>query len=40
MTFGQLLEYTTRNIFLEESYTKSGGKTDVVPDPFLKNKIE
>ena len=25
--FGQLTEYNTRNIFLEKSYTKCGGKT-------------
>ena len=32
--FGQLVEYSTINIFLEKSYTKCGGK--LVPDPFLK----
>ena len=25
--FGQLIEYNMRNIFLEKSYTKCGGKT-------------
>ena len=27
MKFGQLIEYTMRNIFLEKSYTKCGGGT-------------
>ena len=27
MTFGQLIEYDMRSIFLEKSYTKCGGKT-------------
>ena len=27
MKFGQLMEYNMRNIFLEKSYTKCGGKT-------------
>ena len=27
MEFGQLIEYNKRNIFLEKSYTKCGGKT-------------
>ena len=27
MKFGQLLEYSMRDIFLEKSYTKFGGKT-------------
>ena len=27
MKFGQLIEYNMRNIFLEISYTKSGGET-------------
>ena len=27
MKFGQLIVYNTRNIFLEKSYTKYGGKT-------------
>ena len=30
--FGQLIEYNLRNIFLEKSYTKYGGKT--IPRPF------
>ena len=38
MKFGQLIEYDTRNIFPEKSYTKCGGKTGL--DPFLKKKIE
>ena len=32
MKFGQLIEYNTRNIFCEKSYTKGGGKTS--PGPF------
>ena len=32
MKFGQLIEYNTRNIFLEKSYTKFGGETS--PRPF------
>ena len=31
MKFGQLIEYNTRNIFLEELYTKSGGKPILRP---------
>ena len=31
MTFGQLIEYNMRNIFLEKSYTKCGGKTSPIP---------
>ena len=27
MKFGQLIEYNTRNIFLDKSYTKYGGET-------------
>ena len=27
MKFGQLIEYNTRNIFLEKSFTKYGGDT-------------
>ena len=27
MKFGQLIEHTIRNIFLENSYTKCGGET-------------
>ena len=38
MKFGQLLEDTMRNDFLEESYAKSDGETGVVPDCFLKNQ--
>ena len=32
MKFGQLIECNMRNIFLEKSYTKCGGKTR--PRPF------
>ena len=32
MKFGQLIEWNTRNIFLEKSYTKCGDKTS--PRPF------
>ena len=35
MKFDQLIEYNMRNIFLEKSYTKCGGKT--IPRPFSKN---
>ena len=28
MTFGQLIEYNMRNIFLEKSYIKCGGETN------------
>ena len=35
MIFGQLIEYKIRNIFLEKSYTKCGGKTS--PRPTSKN---
>ena len=34
MTFGQLIEYNTRNIFLEKSYTKYGEET--IPKPSSK----
>ena len=34
MKFGQLIEYNTRNIFVEKSYRKCG---ELFPDPFLKN---
>ena len=34
MKFGQLIEYNLRNIFLEKSYTKSGGET--IPRPYFK----
>ena len=30
MTFGQLIEYNMRNIFLEKSYTKCGGKASPI----------
>ena len=33
--FGQVIVCNTKNIFLEKSYTKYGGK--LVPDPILKN---
>ena len=36
--FGQLTEYNTRNIFLEKSYTKCGGKTIATPFP-IKSKL-
>ena len=35
MRFGQLIEHNMRNIFLEKSYTKYGGKT--YPRPYSKN---
>ena len=39
MKFGQLIEYKTRNIFLEKSCTKCGGET--IPRLFFKKvKIE
>ena len=31
MTFGQLMDYDMRKIFLEKSYTKCGGKTSSRP---------
>ena len=31
MTFDQLMDYDMRNIFLEKSYTKCGGKTSSRP---------
>ena len=34
ITFGQLIEFNMRNIFLEKSYKKCGGKT--IPRPFAK----
>ena len=34
MKFVQLIEYHMKNIFLEKSYTKFGGKT--IPRPFSK----
>ena len=36
MSFGQLVEYNMRNIFLEKSYTNVMEK--LVPDPFIKNQ--
>ena len=35
MKFGQLIEYSLRNVFLEKSCTKSGGET--IRRPFSKN---
>ena len=37
MKFGSFKEYNMRNIFLEKSYTKYGGKT--IPRPFSKKSI-
>ena len=37
MAFGQLLEYNMKNIFLENSYTKCGGKA--IPRPFSEKSI-
>ena len=34
--FGQLIDNSMRNIFLEKSYIKCDGET--IPDPFLKNQ--
>ena len=34
MKFGQLIDYNTRNIFLEKSYPKCVGET--IPRPFSK----
>ena len=34
MKYGQLIEYKTKNIFLEKSYTKCGGET--IPRTFCK----
>ena len=36
MKMGQLIEYKIRNIFLEKSYRKYGGK--LVPDLFIKKQ--
>ena len=36
MTFGQLIEYNMRKIFIEKLYTKCGGK--LFPDPILNNQ--
>ena len=38
MKFGQLTEYNIRNIFLEKSYTKSGGET--ISGPFYKKLMD
>ena len=38
MKFGHLIEFKMRNIFLE-NYTQNVVEK-LVPDPFLKNKIE
>ena len=35
MKFGRLIEYNMKNIFLEKSFTKYGGKT--FPRPLFKN---
>ena len=35
MKFGQLTEYNVRNVFLQKSYTKCGGKA--IPRPFYRN---
>ena len=37
MKFGQLIEHSTRNNFLEKLYTKYDGEAN--PNPFTKNKI-
>ena len=37
LKFGQLIEYSTRNIFLEKSYIKYGGKT--IFRPLSKSKL-
>ena len=39
MTFGQLLEYNMRTIFLEKSCSKCDAKA-IVPDSFIKIKFE
>ena len=31
MTYGQLIEFNMRNIFLEKSYPKCGGETSAIP---------
>ena len=36
MILSQLVKYNIRNVFLEKSYTKCGGKD--FPDPFLKSQ--
>ena len=37
MKFGHLTEYNRWNIFLENSYTKCGGKTS--PRPFFPDRV-
>ena len=37
--FVQLIEYNTRNIFLEKSYTKYGGETSPRPLFFFKKRF-
>ena len=37
MEFGKLIEYNLKYLFLEKSYTKSGGET--IPRPFSKMSI-
>ena len=36
MRFGQLIEYSTRNIFVEKSYTNCAGEN--IPRPLSKNQ--
>ena len=36
MNFGQLIEYSMRNVFLSKSYRKYGGET--TPRTFFKNQ--
>ena len=36
MKFGQLIDYSMKNIFLKKSYKKYSGET--IPDPFLKTQ--
>ena len=38
MTFGYLIEYKLRNIFIEKSFTKCGGETILRPF-FKKSKL-
>ena len=40
MKFGQLIEYNMRNIFVEKSYTKCGGKTIPRPLPKLSLSVD
>ena len=37
MEFCEFIEYSMRNIFLEESYRKEDVMEKLVPDPFLEN---